>query len=107
ASALLANNLNANVLIISTAVDRAYLNYGQPNQRPIDRMTTSEARNFMAGGHFKAGSMLPKIGAAVQFLEEGNGDEVIICLPEQMLDAVNGRAGTHIVPDEMRLSDHY
>lgn len=107
ASAKLGNDIGANVLIISTATDKAYLNFGKPDQKPIDKMTVSEARRFMAEGHFKAGSMLPKVEAAVQFLEGGNGDEVIICLPEQMLDAVNGKAGTRIVPDAMRLSDHY
>lgn len=105
ASALLANNLNADVLIISTAIDRAYLNFGKPDQKPIDRMNEIEAKEWLAAGHFKAGSMGPKIEAAISFLENG-GKEVIICLPEQMLDAVNGKAGTRIVPYEMRLPDH-
>jgi carbamate kinase len=97
ASALLANNLGADVLIISTAVDRACLNFGKPDQKPIDRMDVAKAKQYMNEGHFKAGSMGPKIEAAIQFLENG-GNEVIICLPEQMLDAVHGKAGTHIVP---------
>jgi carbamate kinase len=78
-------------------VDRACLNFGKPDQKPIDRMDVAKAKQYMNEGHFKAGSMGPKIEAAIQFLENG-GNEVIICLPEQMLDAVHGKAGTHIVP---------
>jgi len=97
ASALLANNLDASDLIISTAVDKAYLNYGKPDQKALDKITVAEARKHMKEGHFKAGSMLPKIEAAVNFIEKG-GAHVIITSPDLLLDAVHGKTGTHIYP---------
>lgn len=97
ASALLAQNLGATDFIISTAVEKVSLNFGKPDQQPINTMTVAEARQYMKEGHFKAGSMLPKIEAAVQFLESG-GQHVIITDPENLLRAVHGETGTHIVP---------
>jgi carbamate kinase len=97
ASCLLAKNLAAEKFILSTAVDRVALNFGQPDQREIDRMTVAEARDYLQEGHFKAGSMKPKIEAAIEFLEQGGG-EVIITQPHLLEDAIHGRAGTHIVP---------
>jgi len=96
ASALLANNLNANYLIISTAVEKAYVNYGKPNQQPLDTITLEQAKQYMKEGHFKPGSMLPKMESAIQFIENG-GTHVIITSPEKLLDAVHGKTGTHIV----------
>jgi carbamate kinase len=97
ASCLLAKNLGAEKFILSTAVDRVSLNYGKPDERQIDRMTVAEARGYLEEGHFPAGSMKPKIEAAIEFLENG-GQEVIITQPHLLADAVHGRAGTHIVP---------
>jgi carbamate kinase len=97
ASALLANNLDASDLIISTAVDKAYLNYGKPDQKAIDKITVAEAKKYMAEGHFKPGSMLPKMEAAVSFIENG-GKHVIITSPEFLVDAVHGKNGTHVYP---------
>lgn len=96
-SALLAKNLGAELLIISTAVDKVALNFGQPDQRDIDRMTVAEARQYIDEGHFPPGSMKPKIEAAIDFLEH-SGQEVIITQPHLLEDAVHGKTGTHIVP---------
>ncbi|MGB5160996.1 MAG: carbamate kinase [Thermoanaerobaculia bacterium] len=97
ASCLLAKNLGAEKFILSTSVDRVALNFGQADQQEIDRMTVAEARGYLEEGHFKAGSMKPKIEAAIDFLEHG-GQEVIITQPHLLEDAIHGRAGTHIVP---------
>jgi len=94
-SSLLARNLGADTFIISTAVDAAYLNFGEANQKPIHRATLSEIKGYMAEGHFKPGSMKPKIGAIIQFLADG-GKKAIITSPENLLRAVRGEAGTTI-----------
>jgi carbamate kinase len=94
-SSLLARNLRANTFIISTPVDSVYLNFGAENQKPIARVTVSEIKKYMAEGHFKPGSMKPKIEAIIQFLE-GGGKKAIITSPENLLRAVKGEAGTTI-----------
>jgi carbamate kinase len=71
ASALLASELEADQLVVSTAVPRVCLDFGKPTQRAIDRMTVAEARGHLAGGQFGRGSMGPKIEAAVRFVERG------------------------------------
>lgn len=96
ASSLLASNLKADVLIISTGVENVCLNYGKPNQKTLDRITVEDAKRYMAEGHFSAGSMLPKIQAAIKFLENG-GAEAIITSPKLLGKAVKGESGTHIV----------
>jgi carbamate kinase len=95
-SSLLARNLEADTFIISTAVDAVYLNFGEKNQTPIRLATLAEIKRYMAEGHFKPGSMKPKIEAIIQFLEDG-GREAIITSPENLLRAVRGEAGTTIV----------
>lgn len=95
ASALLAEKLNADVFLISTAIDRAYINYGKPNQKGLDHITLRELKRYVKEGHFKPGSMLPKIRAIVQFLEKG-GKKAIITDPNHMDLAIDGKAGTHI-----------
>jgi len=81
ASALLANALDADLLLISTAVDQVALNFGTPQQRWVDRLTLSEAKRYLAeGGHFGSGSMAPKIQAMVNYLERG-GREALITSP--------------------------
>ncbi len=97
ASALLACRLQADLLLISTAVERVALNFGKPNQRWLEHMTLAEARRYLAEGQFPAGSMGPKIEAAIQYLEEG-GKEAIITNPENIARALAGEGGTHIVP---------
>ncbi len=96
ASSLLARNLNADYLIISTAIEQVYLNFGTEDERAISKMTLSDAKKYCEQGHFKAGSMLPKIESAIDFLEIG-GKEVIITTPGLIADAVAGKAGTRIV----------
>ena len=73
------------------------LNYGKPEQKDLDRMTLAEAKRYCAEGHFKPGSMLPKIQAVIAFLE-GGGREAIITDPAHLGEALAGRTGTHVVP---------
>lgn len=98
ATSLLARKLGAQLLIISTAVERVCLNHGKPNQQPIDRMTSAEARRYAQQDHFGAGSMLPKIEAVVEFLEAG-GQRALITDPPNLARAINGETGTWIVPE--------
>jgi carbamate kinase len=96
-SSLLAKNLGAEILMVSTAVDKVAIHFGQPDQQEIDRMTVADARMFMAEGQFAPGSMMPKIEAAADFLENG-GQKVIITQPHLLEAALRGETGTHIVP---------
>jgi len=96
ASSLLARQLGADTLIISTSIDAAYLNFGKENQRPITQATLSEIKRYLTEGHFKAGSMKPKIEAIVQFLE-GGGKKAVITSPENLLKAFRGKSGTTIL----------
>jgi carbamate kinase len=96
ASALLANAIDADLFIISTAVERVALNYGKPNQEWLDHLTLAQAKAYLAeGGHFARGSMAPKIQAVVNFLERG-GREAIITNPENLERALAGETGTRI-----------
>jgi carbamate kinase len=97
ACSLLATSIGADLLMISTAVERVALNFGEPQQRWIDRMTVAEAKGYMDEGHFAPGSMMPKIQASLWFLENG-GKETIITDPENIQRALAGETGTHIVP---------
>ncbi len=98
ASSLLARSINADLFLISTAVEKVYLNFNKPNQKPIDVMTVSEAKRYIEEGHFAKGSMLPKIQAIIQYLEAG-GKEAIITDPEHITAALAGKTGTRIIPD--------
>ncbi len=96
ASALLANVLGADLLLISTAVEKVALNFGTPEQEWVDQMTLSEAKSYLAeGSHFAKGSMAPKIQAVIQYLEAG-GKEAIITNPENVERALAGETGTRI-----------
>jgi carbamate kinase len=97
ASCLLALELGASVFIISTDVDKVALNFGTPQQVGIDRMTSAQCRQYLAEGHFAAGSMRPKIESALAFLDQG-GQEVIITQPHNLRAALHDIYGTHIVP---------
>ena len=97
ASCLLAKNLQADLFIISTGVDKVAIHYKKPDQRDLDRLTVAEAEELMAQGEFPAGSMGPKIAAAIDFLKAG-GREVIITQPHLLEEAIQGKNGTHIVP---------
>ena len=99
-SAMLAAHLHADALIMLTGVERVALDFNKPTQRWLDHMTLQEARQHAADGQFPAGSMGPKIEAAITYLEaspEANRKGVVIITSlEKALDALMGRAGTHI-----------
>ena len=95
-SSLLARHLGADTFIISTSIDAVYLNFGKENPKSLNRATLSEMKQYLAEGHFKPGSMKPKIEAIIQFLE-GGGKKAIVTSPENLLKAVKGEAGTTIV----------
>jgi carbamate kinase len=96
-SSLLATALGADLLLISTGVERVCLEYGKPGETPLDRLSLADARRYLDDGQFGAGSMAPKIHAAIAYLEHG-GRRVVITSPERLEDAVTGRAGTAINP---------
>ena len=99
ASALLAIELKADVFMISTAVPQVALDWGRPEQRWLDRLTIADAKRYLAeGSHFGAGSMQPKIEACIWYVEK-TGGRAIITSPDQMEAALDGRAGTAIVPN--------
>jgi carbamate kinase len=98
ASGLLAANIRADLLLISTAVEKVALNYNKPDQEWLDTMTLSEARTYLAQGHFGKGSMGPKIQAIIKFLEAG-GKEALITNPENIERALQGATGTRVIPD--------
>ena len=93
ASALLAAEIGASLFVISTAVEKVCLNFGKSDQKELDHLTVAQAKEYMAQGHFKPGSMLPKVEAAINFLERG-GETVIITSPEKLIEAVHGKTGT-------------
>jgi len=95
-SALLAADLQAESLVMLTGVDRVALDFGRATQRPIDRMTAAEAKRHFDDGQFPAGSMGPKITAALAYLARGGGKVVITSL-DRTCDALHGEAGTTIV----------
>ena len=97
ASCLLAKNLQADLFIISTGVDKVAVDFKKPTQRFLDKLTVAEAKKYLAEGQFPAGSMGPKIEAAIDFLEHG-GKKVIITQPFLLEEAIAGRNGTHMVP---------
>jgi carbamate kinase len=95
-SSLLATLINADMFVITTAVEKVAINYNKPNQKWLDRMTVEEAKAYMAEGHFAKGSMLPKIQAILRFLEAG-GKQAIVTNPENIGRALKGETGTWIV----------
>ena len=98
ASSLLARAIHADLFLISTAVEKVALNFGKPNEKWLDRMTLTEARNYLAEGiHFAKGSMAPKIQAIIWYLEAG-GKQALITSPQNIGRALRGETGTWIVP---------
>ena len=97
AAAVMARDIGAQLLIILTSVDKVALDYSKPTQRNVDNLTVAEAERYLKEGQFPPGSMGPKIGAAIDFLKSG-GEKVIIGSIEQAYEAVQGRAGTTIIP---------
>ena len=99
ASSLLAREINADLFIISTAVEKVALNFGKPDEKWLDKMTLSEAKDYLAEGiHFAKGSMAPKIQAIIWYLEAG-GKQALITNPENIGRALKGETGTWIVQD--------
>ena len=97
AGAKLAEEVDANIFLILTDVEYALLNFGSEDETPIERMTITEAKKYLTEGHFKAGSMGPKVEAAMGFVERG-GERAIVTSLDKAADALEGRTGTHIVP---------
>jgi carbamate kinase len=96
-SALLAKMIDADLFVISTAVEKVALNFNKPNQTFLDTMTVAEAKQYIEEGHFAPGSMLPKVQAIIQYLENG-GKKALITDPEHIGEALDGKTGTWIVP---------
>ena len=99
ASSLLAQAIGADLFVISTAVEKVAINFGKPNQEWLDRITLSQAKQYVAEGtHFAKGSMAPKIQAVIWYLENG-GKQALITNPENIGRALRGETGTWIIPD--------
>jgi carbamate kinase len=94
-SAILASMIDADLFMISTAVEKVAINFNKPDQKWVDKMTAEEAQRYLEEGQFGKGSMAPKIEAVLKYLAKG-GKKAIITDPEHMLDALNGKTGTVI-----------
>lgn len=99
ASSLLAAQLKADLFLISTAVEKVAINFNKPDQKWLDKMTLSEAKKLYAEGHFLSGSMGPKIEAIIAFLEANPHGKALVTKPETIIDALDGKTGTWILPD--------
>lgn len=97
ATALMARELDADLMIISTGVDGVAIRFNTPEEHWLSKITAAEAREYLTAGEFGAGSMAPKIAAAIAFVERGES-QVVITSPARMVDALKGEAGTTIVP---------
>lgn len=97
ATRLLAVDLKADLLVISTGVEKVCVNFGKPDQKELGRVSAAEIREHYGQGQFPAGSMGPKVKAALEFLEAG-GKEVVITRPENLKNALDNGGGTHVVP---------
>lgn len=96
-SSLLAKKIGADLFVISTAVEKVALNFNTPDEKWLDEMTVAEAKQYIKEGHFAPGSMLPKVQAIIQFLENG-GKKALITDPEHIGEALEGKTGTWILP---------
>lgn len=99
ASSLLAADLKADLLLISTAVEKVAINFNKPNQKWLDKVTLSEMKKLYAEGHFLAGSMGPKVEAIISFMEANPKGQGLITMPETIKEALEGKTGTWIVRD--------
>ena len=97
ASEVLAEQLDADYLIILTAVEKAAINFGKPEQKWLDTITVAEAEQYCAEGHFAPGSMLPKVQAAMRFAASKPGRRALITLLEKARDGIDGKTGTVVV----------
>lgn len=98
ASSLLASSLHADLLLVSTGVEKVAINFRKPNHQDLDQIAVSTARRYMQEGQFAKGSMEPKIRAAVEYLERG-GRVALITAPEAINRALTGETGTWLLPD--------
>ena len=96
ASEVLAAMIDADYLIILTAVEKIALNYGKPNETWLDKVTVAEMEQYMEEGHFAPGSMLPKVEASVAFAKSGPGRTALVTSLENARDGIAGKTGTHI-----------
>jgi len=96
-SAILACMIQADLFLISTAVEKVAINFNKPDQKWLDRITVAEARQYLKEGHFAKGSMLPKIEAILKYMDCG-GKTALITDPEHIKDALDGKTGTWILP---------
>jgi carbamate kinase len=96
ASEVLAEIVDADYLIILTAVEQVALNYGKPDEKWLDRVSVAEMEQYMQEGHFAPGSMLPKVEASVAFAKSGKGRTALITSLESARDGIAGKTGTHI-----------
>jgi len=92
----LATLIGANIFVILTDVDGAYVNYGTPKQELLTEVTTGKLLNYLNEGQFKEGSMAPKVTAAIRFVESG-GEQAIIAALDKLIEALKGETGTHVV----------
>lgn len=97
AAELLAEQVQADALMILTEVDQVAINFNTPQQQNLSRLTVAEAERYIEEGHFAPGSMLPKIKAAVKFVKANPGKRAIISSLYKALDALEGRTGTEIM----------
>lgn len=97
ASAKIAEILEADYLFILTAIDRVMINYNKPNQKALVKMNSKEAKQYIKEGHFAPGSMLPKVEAALAFVNNGGKRTAVIAALEKAKDAISGKTGTKIV----------
>lgn len=95
-SSLLATKLDADFLVILTAVEKVAINFGKPNQKWISEMSVNEAKQYINEGQFAKGSMLPKVEAAVSFVQSSNNKKALITLLEKAADGIAGKTGTVI-----------
>ncbi|HDC3763873.1 TPA: carbamate kinase, partial [Staphylococcus aureus] len=92
----LATLIEADTLMILTNVENVFINFNEPNQQQIDDIDVATLKKYAAQGKFAEGSMLPKIEAAIRFVESGENKKVIITNLEQAYEALIGNKGTHI-----------
>lgn len=94
----LAEAVEADIFLVLTDVEVAYLNYGKPDQKSVNKMTVAEAKKYMKEGHFLAGSMGPKVLACIRFIEDTKEKKAVIASLNKAEDALKGITGTTIVP---------
>ncbi len=96
-SVMLAHDTNCDSLVVLTGVEKVAINFNKPDQKDLDRMTIDEAKKYMKEGQFPAGSMLPKVESAIDFVESGEGRETLITSLDKLVEGMRGETGTLIV----------